>query len=181
MKKVMHYNKWSKGRSDLAVFQDGISSMDESYGNGAMKIVESETKVPFTNNVIKMMSLMHARPIVLDDNALGEYSCTNLELRKDQSRRGYIMVSRSVSKLVGSPSGEKWNDMEIASCMEAPNEIIWGVNVLLEVPEHEGKTEMITLTQAKSSAVPNFLVNKVCVQKNVFFINNLIAIYNNEI
>ncbi len=167
--KVTHYNRYSKGRSDLAIFQDDLGSIDGSYGNGTLKIVESETKVPLTNSSIKMVTLMHARPITLDHNPLDEYS-TNLESRKDQGRSGYIMVSRSVSKVVGNLNGSELDNIE------AQNEIIWGVNVLLEVPEHEGKTEMITLTQAKSSAVPNFLVNKVCFL--FAFLNFLILRYS---
>ena len=158
--KVNLYNKWSKGRNDLAVYQDDLGVLDDSYGKGALKIVENETKIPFSSNSIKMATLLHARPITLTSGTLDNFGMTVGS--KDQSERsGFIMVSRTVSKVVGTSERMK-HDQNITSCTDIQNEIIWGVNVILDVPKHDGKTEMITLTQAKSSAVPSFLVHKVC-------------------
>ena len=158
--KVNLYNKWSKGRNDLAVYQDDLGALDNLYGNGALKVVENETKIPFSNNSIKMVTLLHARPITLTNSTLDDF-CTTVESKEPSERSGYIMVSRTVSKVVGTSEGMK-HDQDITSCTDVQNEIIWGVNVILDVPKHDGKTEMITLTQAKSNAVPGFLVHKVC-------------------
>lgn len=61
------YNKYSNGRKDICILQDD--------SRGMCKIVENETKIPFSGKVIKMKMLMLVKPI---------------------TKGGYIILSRSV-------------------------------------------------------------------------------------
>jgi len=232
--KVKLYNKYSNGRKDLHVFQNDLlfdcgdfSDNDRVLEDGdedeelfekgyifdtsssclgsVTKIVESETKVPFTGNIIKTRTLMHARKIQLqpppitrnrnqpnisneekneengdDENGDdGDRNDTTTTPINDKKRFAFIILSRSIYSQKEVPASvRRMSSMnhttnnnsnnsdyaELEKMVANPgskNELIWGVNILKEVPSHPDKTDLITFTQANSSAIPSFLVQKV--------------------
>jgi hypothetical protein len=158
--RVKSYNKWSNGRKDLAVFQDDLDMVGGKYGDGCLKVVQSETSIPLSSNKLKMTNFLHARSIKLDYHELfgGEkndtYNGTN-----GGKHNAYIIASRTAFNQEDVSEDMKSDDKDIKPGSQ--NEIIWGLNILLEIPGHPDKTDLTTFNQANSSAVPSFLVNKI--------------------
>ncbi len=145
--KVNMYNKYSQGRKDLHLMQEeGNKNENENKGffrlgpQGLTKIVQNETKVPLSNKIISVTSLLHAR---------------NLDNGNDD---GFIIVSRSLD--IKKLSGNNGNKHAYAK-QGSKNEIIWGVNVLRKVPGHSNKVDVTNLSQMNSASVPGFLADKV--------------------
>lgn len=166
--KVTLYNKWSNGRVDSVIYESDIDMVDGLFGTGCTKIVESETNVPFSSNKIKVANLLHARPIVLDDeNGRMNGECSNhVSDRDDDDKnhlnnnvgKAYIIVSRSLQKCEISDNTSHHHD---SSNNGPKNEIIWGVNILRDIPCYPGKTDVIIVSQASTPALPSFLIQKV--------------------
>eukprot|EP00978_Attheya_sp_CCMP212_P000050 scaffold112_cov57-Attheya_sp.AAC.6 len=133
--RVQLYNKYSLGRSDDAVLQSGVNSKGGKFGVGETKIVRSKTKIPLAGKNIMMVNVMHARP--LDRIASSSSSSSSSSTGMDHADSGYIIISRSVC----------FGDSKAAS----ENEIVWGVNILKSVPDHPGKTELLSISQWKNS------------------------------
>lgn len=140
--KVKLYNKWSNGRIDKIVYEKDIEKGNGMFGIGSTKIVENETNVPFSNNNIVVTTFIHARRVALE-----KYKRNS----NDNVGNAYIIVSRSLQK-------QHTPDSTVGQM----NEIIWGVTLLRDIPGHPGKTDLLTLTQANSPAIPGFLAHKVC-------------------
>lgn len=142
--KVQMYNKFSIGRRDICILQD----LD-----GMTKIVENESKVPFSGKIITMQTFLHARPLHGNDNANDEY----------------IIISRSTEVKLEQEDQDKVERKDHRAQAPAQarpgshNEIIWGVNILRKVHGHSNKVDLTNFTQANSSTVPNFLAQKVRV------------------
>lgn len=174
--RVKLYNKWTNGRDDLCVFQDGVNVVDGLFGNGCTKVVESRTNVPFSKNTLKMVNFLHARAAVTEHDELNDTATKNGNC--------YIIVSRSIYT-EDEVSGARSDNITHAS-RGARNELIWGVNILREVPGHPNKTDLTSITQANSSAIPSFLSHKVryflwsfsnFVQQLIFhYISNCISV-----
>ena len=154
--KVKLYNKYSNGRVDSIIFQNDLDIESGAYGNGCTKIVQNETNVPLTNKKVKTSTLFHARALSANNPILKSHGgITN----------AFIIVTRTVH---GESERKRLIDVHMAS-LGSTNEIIWGINLLLDVPEHPGKTDLITITQANSSSVPSFLLQKVsCFLADLF-------------
>ena len=153
--KVKLYNKFSSGRVDSAIFQNDLDLINGPYGSGCTKIVSSETNVPFSSKKLKMENLFHARSIVFDDAINSVISGDDDHVIEGSVRNAYIIVSRSVQR-EQEPSNQQSHAKQ-----GSKNEIIWGINILRDIPGHPDKTDLITVTQANTSVVPNFLSHKV--------------------
>jgi len=161
--KVHTYNKYTNGRRDLRVLQEGDKDRKQEHEDtennrffsltspGMTKIVENETKVPLSNKTISITTILHARPL------------------HDGNDDEFIIVSRSlnIKKLDHDQNGNKDRNTKVddlAQAVAAPgskNEIIWGVNLLRKVPGYINKVDLTTFSQMNSSAVPGFLAEKV--------------------
>jgi tRNA(Ser,Leu) C12 N-acetylase TAN1 len=151
--KVQLYNKFSNGRKDICIFENHLDGK-------VTKIVENQTQIPFSSKVIKILTFLHARPI---DEGGGN----------DE----FIVVSRSVEMALTSDDSlhdtKQDTRARTEECVAFPgerNEVMWGINILRTVPGYRNKVDLTTMTQANSSTVPGFLVQKVglmCV--NDFF------------
>lgn len=129
------YNNYCLGRKtivELGKSQFDCKSDDDAFCRGS-KVIQSETRVPFTSMSVFLNCLMHTRSF--DD--------------------GYVIVSRSVYE---GPRGSSTEKVRLA---EQKNEILWGINVLRRVPNHPHLTDMTSLSQVKSGMVPKFLVKKI--------------------
>jgi hypothetical protein len=147
--KVKLYNKHSNGRKDIGKVP---------CRNGVVcKVVENQTKVPFSNKIISMTTMLHARKIPGSD-------CD------------FITVSRSVELGRNRHSKQDASSIEVDEAAFLPgarNEILWGINVIRQVPGCTDKVDLTTITQANSSAIPGFLAHKLglkCVEE---FLKNL--------
>lgn len=161
--RVKLYNKYTNGRKDLYVFQENIDTVDGLYGDGCLKIVQSETNIPFSNKTLKIANLLHARPIQVhhdDFQRIFDYDDDGDEGYENVN--AYIIVSRSIcSNSHVSEEMKKGKASSQSPDLGSKNEVLWGVNILREVPGHPNKTDLTTLTQANSSAVPSFMSRKV--------------------
>lgn len=159
-KRVKSYNKWSNGRKDLAVFQDDLDMVGGKYGDGCLKVVQSETSIPLSNSKLKMTNFLHARSIKLDYHELfdGDKNDTH-DGTNGGKHNAYIIASRTAFNQEDVSEDMISDDKDIKPGSQ--NEIIWGLNILLEIPGHPDKTDLTTFNQANSSAVPSFLVNKI--------------------
>ncbi len=178
--RVKLYNKFSNGRNDVLVFQNGLDIINGKYGNGSLKVVQSETSVPFSGNKIKMSTLLHARPIELQLGGMNAFKSENTNindqgnLNANKNYDAYIIVSRSVcshEEMTNTMKTSK-NKNSAHATPGSRNEIMWGINILHEIPGYPNKTGLISFTQANSSAVPNFLAQKVsrhffCIRKSL--------------
>ncbi|GAX20003.1 hypothetical protein FisN_1Lh523 [Fistulifera solaris] len=129
------YNNFCLGRKtiiELGNSQFDCKNDDDAFCRGS-KVIQSETRVPFTSMSVFLNCLMHARSF----------------------EDGYVIVSRSVYE---GPRGSSTEKVRLA---EQKNEILWGINVLRRVPNHPHLTDMTSLSQVKSGMVPKFLVKKI--------------------
>ncbi len=161
--KVKLYNKFANNRKDLHVFQSDLNIVDGLFGDGSLKIVQTETSIPICNKTINVVNFLHARPIKLHHDDL-RYNGSNEDSSEDsrnyaENLNAYIIVSRSIY------SNEEMTEVQKSNSSKASpgsrNEVIWGVNILREVPGYPNKTDLTTLNQADSSSVPSFLSHKV--------------------
>lgn len=141
--KVFTYNKHTKGRKDLLVLQRNIHEEQGLFGTGATKIVENQTQIPLSGKKLTMKSLFHVRPLEVPNESYFGHECS-----------GYIIISRSIVP-------ELDENVQTFAKPGSKNEVIWGINMLMEVPGQPNKTELINITQASSNLVPSFLTQKV--------------------
>jgi hypothetical protein len=129
------YNNFCLGRKtiiELGKSQLDCKNDDDVFCRGS-KVIQSETRVPFTSMSVFLNCLMHARSF----------------------EDGYVIVSRSVYE---GPRGSSTEKVRLA---EQKNEILWGINVLRRVPNHPHLSDMTSLSQVRSGMVPKFLVKKI--------------------
>jgi len=133
--RTTEYNKFCMGRSDAVVIVDeNDPSLDGRFK--AIKVVKSETRVPFTSFSVVMTTLMYASE--LDNEGT------------------YLIVSRS---LASGGAGHHTDRRRVER--DRKNEITWGVNLIRPVPGNLKATDLVTSSQICSPLVPRFLQNKV--------------------
>ena len=182
------YNKFSGGREDLHVFQDGVNVVDGLFGDGCLKICQSETKIPLSSKTIKMVNFVHARPITLYYDDLHEGRVDEKlgsSLNGDDCEKksnAFIMVSRTIFTNEEMLEAKTRNLFQ--TTLGSSNEVILGVNILREVPGHPNKTDFTTLTQTNSSTIPKFLSHKVCLFSpffaTIFYLLLIVYSYVNQ-
>ena len=135
--RTTEYNRFCLGRSDA--FE--IEKLNDPSHEGkvkAIKVVKSETRVPFTSMSVCMSTLMYG--CQLDDDLV----------------ETYLIVGRS---LVSGGAGCHLDYKRVER--EGKNEITWGVNLIRAVPGKPGVTDLINISQVCSSFVPRFLTHRV--------------------
>ncbi len=159
--KVKLYNKFTNGRDDLCILQDGVDVVGDRFGDGCLKVVESKTNVPLSSKTLSMVNMLHAKPITIHNDELNNAGVDDEESRTNTNGcNGFVIVSRSV--YTDEDVIEERGNNITQSVPGSKNELIWGVNILREVPGEPNKTDLTTVSQANSSAVPSFLSHKVC-------------------
>jgi hypothetical protein len=143
------YNNFCLGRNTVLDIDDNILS-DPDVHEGT-KVIESETRVPFTGKSVSMTCIMHVRPLE----------------RPDQ---GYVVVSRSLDAGV---AGTHVGSRDKVSTTGRKNEIIWGVNVIRRVPNNPQLTDLTSLSQVGSPMVPKFLAQRIGVMGVEDFYKNV--------
>lgn len=133
------YNKFCVSRTDLLTIIAEDDESDPSNDLKSVKVVRSETKVPFTSMTINTNTLMYASRF------------------EDGS---FLVVSRS---LTSGAAGLHTSASTTSDGLVAPaqNEVTWSVNWIRAVPDKPHATELITASQMCSSLVPGFLTKKV--------------------
>ncbi|GKY96114.1 hypothetical protein MPSEU_000571800 [Mayamaea pseudoterrestris] len=127
------YNQYCVSRTNALVLSDKVL---EGAANGT-KVVQSETRVPFTSLTVKAKCLMHVRPLEAPDV-------------------GFVILSRSLD------SGDAGLHIDAAHVHAgSKNEILWGINVFRAVPSHPHLTDLTSLSQVSSSLVPTFMANRI--------------------
>lgn len=135
--RTSEYNQYCLGRSDALIIDDACDSSSDR----AIKVVKSETRVPFTNFSVLMSTVM--------------YGCLRVE-GCDGIGDSFAVVSRSLS--CGGAGFHSDNQMVE---QDRKNEIKWNINLLRPVPGRPGFTDMVTISQVVSSLIPKFLVHRV--------------------
>ncbi len=122
------YNKHCVNRQDVLV-------VDNSEKNKA-KIIESETKIPFTSMTVHLSALMCSKSLGND---------------------GVVIFSRSLGK---GPA--KYHSSQTAGQVKSSkNEVILGVNILRPVPGRPDLCDLISVSQVDASILPPFLKSRV--------------------
>jgi hypothetical protein len=143
------YNNFCLGRNTVLAIDDKILS-DPDAQEGT-KVIESETRVPFTGKSVKITCIMHVRPLELPD-------------------QGFVIVSRSLdSGMAGTHVGSR----DKVDTTGRKNEIIWGVNVIRRVPNNPQLTDLTSLSQVGSPMVPKFLSQRIGVMGVEDFYKNV--------
>jgi hypothetical protein len=143
------YNNFCLGRNTLLAIDDNILSDPEA--KEGTKVIESETRVPFTGKSVKITCIMHVRPLELPD-------------------QGFVIVSRSLdSGMAGTHVGSREN----VDTAGRKNEIIWGINVVRRVPNNPQLTDLTSLSQVGSPMVPKFLAQRIGVMGVEDFYKNV--------
>ena len=145
--RTQEYNRFCLGRSDLVVIQDENTVSPEGKVK-VIKIVKSETRVPFTSLSVTMSTLMYGVELDFDDDA----TLDNI----DSTRESFIIVSRSLTS-GGAGYHLDCNNVE----RDVKSEITWGVNLMRSVPNNPHVTDLVNVSQANSSFVPRFLTHRV--------------------
>ena len=141
--RTVEYNNFCLGRTTLLVLHDGVLSDDspskaERNVTGT-KVVQSETRVPFTSLSVLVSCAMHVQPLEAPDE-------------------GFVIVSRSVYT---GPAGTHCNSSPHGVEPASKNEILWGMNILRRVPNHPHLTDLTSLSQVGSTLVPKFLATRI--------------------
>ncbi len=168
--RVKLYNKWTCGRDDLHVLQEPMTAANGLYGDGCLKVVQSETAIPFSSNTLKMVNFLHGRPLKLHHDDLCSENA-GVEIDCNDTPNAYIIASRSVYTEDDRSKDESSNNTQATP--GSRNEMIMGVNVFREVPGHPDKTDLLTISQANSSAIPSFLAHKAGLMGANDFIKSL--------
>lgn len=142
--RTTEYNRFCLGRSDLLVIQDDNTSNPEERVK-VIKVVKSETRVPFTSLSVTMSTLMYGLQLDDEEDANG-----------DVERECFIIVSRSLTSGVAGYHCD-CNRVE----RDVKNEITWGVNLMRSVPQNPKVTDLVNMSQVNSSFVPRFLTHRV--------------------
>ena len=156
--RTSEYNNYCLGRRDVLML-DGNDVLLYGATQGT-KVIESETRVPFTGMSIFMSCLMHVRPLA------------------DCGDQGYVILSRSLDSGAAGT-----HHTTISSSSNTPksankksSEIRWGINVLRQVPNHPHLTDLTSLSQVASSMVPKFMTSRIGVMGIEDFYRNVRAL-----
>eukprot|EP00980_Cylindrotheca_fusiformis_P010854 scaffold2462_cov127-Cylindrotheca_fusiformis.AAC.11 len=131
--RTSEYNAYNLGRSDTLIVEDDI----RHGGDFGTKVVKSETKVPFTGLSVGLSTLMNASSL--------------------EDEEGFVVVSRSLNS--GMAGCHVKNSGQVDPC--GKNEVILGVNIMRPVPGKPHLTDLTSLSQVKSSMVPQFLTTRI--------------------
>ena len=131
-KRTKTYNKHCVNREDvLTVLKD--------EGMNRAKVIESETKVPFTSMSVRLCALMCSKPL------------------GNRPEDGVVIFSRSLGR---GPNG--YHSSKTAGlCRSSKNEVILGVNILRPVPGRPDLCDLISISQVDASILPPFLKSRV--------------------
>ena len=157
--RTTEYNNYCLGRTDV-VSLDGSQVLACNASTGT-KIIQSETRIPFTGMSVFMNCLMHVRPLEPPDE-------------------GFVIISRSLATgAAGHHSCLQDNNAAAAAAatihpqVNPKNEILWGVNVIRRVPHHEHLTDLTSLSQVGSNMVPQFMAYKIGIMGIEDFFKNV--------
>lgn len=167
--RVKLYNKWTNGRDDLHVFQEPINVLNGLYGDGCLKVVQAKTAIPFSSATLKMENFLHGRAMKLHHDDLCQDD--NIEIECNDKPNSYVIVSRSIYTEEAVAEDKSGNITQAVP--GAKNEMIMGVNIFREVPGHPGKTDLLIVSQANSSAIPSFLAHKAGLMGATDFFRSL--------
>ena len=142
--RTTEYNRFCLGRSDLLIIQDESTPCPEGKVT-VIKIVKSETRVPFTSLSVTMSTLMYGSELDDDDT-----------INDGSGGESFIIVSRS---LTSGGAGYHFDCNRVER--DVKNEITWGVNLMRSVPNNPNVTDLINMSQVNSSFVPRFLTHRV--------------------
>ncbi|CAB9511484.1 expressed unknown protein [Seminavis robusta] len=142
------YNQFCMGREDILRVEDQVLTKKANTG---VKVVKSETRVPFTGLSVTLFTVMHCRPL------------------PGGPQEGYVILSRSLnSGMAGYHTAKSSRKID-----RPKSEILWGVNVLRAVPGCPGQTELTSLSQVTSSLVPKFLSQRIGIMGVEDFFRNV--------
>ena len=160
--RTAEYNNFCLGRKTIL---DLSENNEESLTNDELllsekvhtgtKVIESETRVPFTSFTVKVQCLMH---------------CQKLE-----GDTGYVIVSRSLHK---GPAGTRFEGNsgknDNSGIESSGNEILWGVNIIRHIPNHPHLADLTSLSQVGFSlGVPKFLASQIALKGVDEFFSNV--------
>mmetsp|Transcript_8057 Transcript_8057/g.11699 ORF Transcript_8057/g.11699 Transcript_8057/m.11699 type:complete len:517 (-) Transcript_8057:917-2467(-) len=134
--RTCEYNQYCMGRSDALIIED----VNDPSTDRAIKVVKSETRVPFTNFSVVMSTVM--------------YGC--LRVKGCDGSESLAVVSRSLAC-----GGSGFHTDHRMVDHDRKNEIKWNINLLRAVPGRPGYTDMVSISQVVSSLIPKFLVHRV--------------------
>mmetsp|Transcript_103757 Transcript_103757/g.211751 ORF Transcript_103757/g.211751 Transcript_103757/m.211751 type:complete len:738 (-) Transcript_103757:2371-4584(-) len=148
-KRTNEYNKHCTKREDIfSVVDDKAGATNEAF-YGA-KIIDSDTKVPFTSMTVHLSALMSAK-------LLGK-----------GPEDGFIIISRSLSR---GPKGHHSKKTQ-GLCRGSNNEVIIGINIMRPVPGRRGFSDLISISQVDASILPPFLKSRVGIMAVEDFFKN---------
>ena len=126
--RTKEYNKHCVNRQDVLVVDD--------EGSNKAKIIESETKIPFTSMTVHLSALMCSKSLGND---------------------GVVLFSRSL----GKGPAKYHSSQTVGQVKSSKNEVILGVNILRPVPGRPDLCDLISISQVDASILPPFLKSRV--------------------
>lgn len=131
----------TKDYNKNCVYRKDVMSVlkDDKKGYYKAKIIESQTKVPFTSMTVDLSALMCSMSL------------------SDKSEDGVVIFSRSLAR---GPSGHH-TTKTLGQCKSSKNEVILGVNILRPVPGRPDLCDLISISQVDASILPPFLKSRV--------------------
>ena len=149
-KRTKEYNKHCVNREDILIVLE-----DDEEGLNRAKIIESETKVPFTSMSVRLSALMCSKPL------------------GDRPEDGVVIFSRSLGRGPTGYHSSKNADL----CRSSKNEVILGVNILRPVPGRPDLCDLISISQVDASILPQFLKSRVGIFAVEDFFKNIRAVF----
>jgi hypothetical protein len=148
------YNNFCLGRVTILDVNGDSQRVLSGETNVGTKVIQSETRIPFTNLSVSMYCLMHVRPL-------------------DDPDEGFVIMSRSLvtgtaETHTSTSANNSYNIQE-----GNKNEIIWGMNIIRRVPNHPHLADLTSLSQGGSSLVPKFVFSKIAMMGISEFFDNV--------
>ena len=147
--RAIEYNKHCVSRDDIFTIIDDTTETTK-FGFRGAKIIQSETKIPFTQLSIKQRLLLCAKQL------------------GDDPRDGFIIFSRSLNC---GHTGYKSNERE--ELQESKNQVILGVNIMRPVEGRPDISDLISISQVDASILPSFLRSRVGIMAVEDFFTNV--------
>ena len=171
--RVKEYNKMSLGRTDDFVFQEGLNTVTtQKFGNesvsirGEVKIIRSLSKAPLVKKPIELLSLIHARELLQDQDDI------------DDSLRGYLIITRAILEDTSVQDNSK-NKEETSR-----SEMLLGVNLVRYIDDDDeencSRAEFTTITQMYSPLVPMMVAKRIGLSSAANFIRDIQKIFDGK-
>ena len=151
-KKTNMYNKHCLKREDVLTV---LNDEEEGMNRARAKVIESETKIPFTSMSVRLCALMCSKPL------------------GDGPEDGIVIFSRSLAR---GPTGFHMSQTPV-HCRSSKNEVILGVNILRPVPGRPDLCDLISISQVDASILPPFLKTRVGIFAVEDFFKNIRACF----